>query len=236
MDNFLFFFAVFLAMITIYRLLSRRVTGPQATVRDLLRRYYSFEKAGLPEEERLFRLFFTRRGWQNLPQPFLTELVARLGNKDEVMRFIALVEGYRFERSHFPSIAGKQDTEGAMLDIACFLGEFGHRLQKEGRLKNAEYVQRLALRLEPDQYFTNLPLAATYYQMDRHGDAAPLFKRGLAAFAKFEKESDSAEQLAVAGGRLAAEGNVKALIVSYKNMYDACLKAERSGREKSHVA
>jgi tetratricopeptide (TPR) repeat protein len=229
MENFLFFFALFLALLTIYRMLRRRHRGPEATVRELLRRYHSFEKAGVPEEERLFRLFFTRRSWQSLPQPFLTELVVRLRSKDDVLRFIALAEGYGYEQSHFPSIAHKHDSATAMLETAYLLGDLGHRLQKEGRLKNAEYVQKLALRIEPDQYFTNLPLAITYYRMDRYGDAAPLFKQGLSSFAKFEKENNSAAQLALAAGRLAADGDVKSLIVSCKNMYDACLKAQRAG-------
>ena len=31
----------------------------------------------------------------------------------------------------------------------------------------------------PDEYFTNLPLAATYHETGRYADALPLFKHGF---------------------------------------------------------
>lgn len=231
MDNFFLWILVSLAIITIYRKLSRRVLTPKARVTALLRRYHVFEKAGLPEQEAILRVLVTRSGWKNLPPPFLTEVVSRLGSKEDVFRFVSLAEGYGYNQKHLPDIAKKEDMEEAMAEIACLLGKLGNRLQDEGRFKEAEFVQKLALRLQPNQYFTNLPLAVTYYRMEQYAEAARLFKRGLAQFEKFEKEARPAEQITEAAGWLGADGNLGELKVSYRNMYEACLKAKRAGGE-----
>ena len=105
-----------------------------------------------------------------------------------------------------------------MRDVARLLGDFGSRLQKENRLKEAEFVQKLALGLQPDQYFTKLPLAATYYKMERYADAVPLFEDGLARLEKSEGNSPVVEPGA----------NLKELRAGYEEMYATCLKAAGS--------
>ena len=140
---------------------------------------------------------------------FIAEIVARLDSKENVFRFVALAEERRFNRKQLPAIAKNPDREAAMRAVALWLADFGCRLQKENSLKEAEFVQKLALGLQPDQPFTQLPLAATYYKMDRHADAAPLFKRGLA---HAEDPSDGAAP-------------VQESRAGYEEMYAACLKA-----------
>ncbi len=232
MDYFFLWILALLAIITIYRKLSTRWATPKARVTALLRRYYVFERAGLPEQESLLRVLGTRSGWKNLPPPFLTEVVSRLSSKEDVFRFVSLSEGYGYIQRTLPDIAKKENLEEAMAEIACLLGKLGKQLQDEGRFKEAEFVQRLALRLQPDQYFTNLPLAVTYYRMEQYGDAIRLFKRGLAQFEKFEKEVRPAEPISEAAGWLGADGNLGELKASYRNLYDACLKAKRAEGEK----
>lgn len=218
MESGLFLIGLLIALFAIYRLVSRRLASPQATVRALLRHYHSFETTGLPEQECLLRVLLSRSGWRNLPPAFLAEIVTRLRSKESVFRFVSLAEGYRFDRKHLRTIAKKDDMEAAMRDVARLLGDFGSRLQKKNRLKEAEFVQKLALGLQPDQYFTKLPLAATYFKMERYADAVPLFEDGLARLEKSEGTSPVVEP----------GTNLNELRAGYEEMYAACLKAAGS--------
>jgi tetratricopeptide (TPR) repeat protein len=220
MESGLFLIGLLIASFAIYQLVSRRLASPQATVRALLRHYHSFERAGFPEQECLFRVLTSRSGWKNLPLAFLAEIVARLRSKENVIRFVSLAEEYRFDRKDLRAIAKKEDMEAAMRDVAHWLGDFGNRLQKENRLKEAEFVQKLALGLQPDQYFTKLPLATTYYRMERYADAVPLFEDGLAHLEKSEGNSPVDDRQ--------PSVNLKELRAGYEEMYAACLKAARS--------
>lgn len=227
--DFFSFFIVFAALaIILYRVFTQRFATPQAIVRGLLRRYHVFERAGLPEAECLFRLLSTRRIWKKLPQSFLMEVVARLDSKENVMRFISLSEGYRFHQSRISQIARNPDIESAMAEIACMLGSLGNRLLNEGRLKNAEFVHRLALQLQPRQYFTNLPLAVTYYNLERFSEAAPLFQRGLAQLESVQVATAPAEQLALAAECLESDANHAQLKDTFRKLHEACLKGKKS--------
>jgi hypothetical protein len=209
MEGGLFLFGLLIVLFALYRLVARTLATPRATVRMLLRRYHACERRGLPEQDGLYRVLTDRRGWRNLPPAFIAEIVARLGSKENVFRFVALAEEHRFDRKQLPAIANNPNRETAMREVALWLCDFGNRLQKEDRLKEAEFVQKLALGLQPDKYFTQLPLAATYYKMKRHADAALLFKLGLA---RVEDPSDGAAP-------------TKESREHYEEMYADCLKA-----------
>jgi hypothetical protein len=152
MEGGLFLLGLLIVLFTLYRVVSRKLATPQATVRMLLRRYHAFERLGLREQDCLYRILTARKGWRNLPPAFIADLIARLKTKENVFRFITLAEEHRFNRKELPAIARNPDREKAMREIAMWLGEFGARLQAENRLKEAEFVQRLALGLQPDQY------------------------------------------------------------------------------------
>jgi hypothetical protein len=226
METVVFWFILLFAGLTIYRLLSRRMATPKARVSVMLRRYHSFRRTGLSEEESLFRLAVTRSGWQDLPQRFLRELVARLGTKEAVIRFITLAEDCGHVKERFPSLARKIDLDEALKEVACLLARFGYQLQQQGRLKEAEFVQNLALALGPDCYFTNLPLAETYHDTGRYGEACPLFERGLAHLEKLAS-GDFAGPLSPARC-LAPDAEFGKLRGVYLGKYDTCLKASRS--------
>ena len=178
MENWIFWLVVGLATIAVYRLLSRRVMTPKARVTGMLRRYRALERTGLSEQECLLQLLAIRRDWKRLPHRFLAELVSRLRSQEDVMRFVSVSEDYGYHRDHYPEIATRIDLEMAMAEVACLFARFGFQLQTEGRYREAEFVQKLALRLQPNQYFTTLPLAATYHETGRHDDALPLFRAG----------------------------------------------------------
>lgn len=220
----LFFLGLFLALFAVYRLMLRRFAGPQARVRGLLRHYHALEAAGLAEQECLLRILTRRSGWKNLPHVFLAELIKRLKTKEDVFRFVSLAEGYRYDRKHLPKVAASQDPEVAMREIARWLSDFGHRLQKQERLKEAEFVQKLAFRLQPHQPLVNLSLAETYYRMERYGDALPLFEAGLRAFKTPVDES-------VLPGGFEPGADPSAFKASYEEMYAACLKATKKQSE-----
>ena len=224
MESMVFWFVVFFAGITIYRMLSRRAATPKARVAALLRQYRGFSRTGLPEAECLFRLMAARSVWKNLPHDYLRELVARLGSKEDVIRFISLAEDYGYVRQHFVRIAQKGDLKESMAEVACLLARLGYQLQQDGRLKEAEFVQRLALPLGPDRYFTNLPLAATYYETGRFNDARPLFERGLSHLEKFLRQGDASEAFSPAAC-LGTDADVAKLRAAYLGKYDECLKA-----------
>jgi hypothetical protein len=221
MENVVFWFIVLLGGMTLYQLLSRRMATPQARVTVMLRRYQSFARTGLPEKECLFRLAATRKGWRDLPHRFLREVVERLANKEDVLRFISLAEDCGHVKERFPSIARKADLNDAMAEVACLLARFGYQLQQEGRLKEAEFVQQLALPLGPDCYFTSLPLAATYYETGRYGQARSLFERGFAQLDKIGVSDASAFSPARC---LAPELELGRLRAVYGGKYEACLK------------
>src|SRR5262249_58149702 len=116
------------------------------------------ERVGLAEEGCRLQVVGTGRDWKRLPHRFLAEVVSRFQSKEDVMRFVSVSEDYGYHRDHYPAIATKIDLESAMAEVACLFARFGFQLQTEGRLREAEFVQKLAIRLQPNQYFTNLPL------------------------------------------------------------------------------
>jgi hypothetical protein len=224
MENLMLWIVVVLATVTVYRLLSRRVVTPKARVTAMLRRYRALERTGLSEQECLLQLLATRRNWKGLPHRFLAELVSRLRSKEDVMRFVSVSEDYGYHRDHYPGIARRIDLEVTMAEIACLFARFGFRLQTEGRYREAEFVQKLALRLQPNQYFTNLPLAATYHETGRHDDALPLFEQGLARFQDFENNTNLTAALSPAKC-LGPDVEIRNLRNRYRKMYEACVKA-----------
>jgi tetratricopeptide (TPR) repeat protein len=222
MDNTIFWIVALFAAIIMYRFLSRRQITPKARVTAMLRRYRALERSGLSETECLLQLLATRKDWKALPHRFLAELVSRLHSKEDVMRFVSVSEDYGYQRDHYPGMARKIDLDAAMTEIACLFAGFGFRLQGEGRYKEAEFVQKLALRLQPDQYFTTLPLAATYHETGRHAEALPLFEQGLARIQDFEKNVEPAFSPAKC---LGPDAEVKKLQNRYRKMYESCRKA-----------
>jgi tetratricopeptide (TPR) repeat protein len=227
MNNWVFWAVLLFTVLTFYRVRRRRIATPKARVTAMLRRYRALEKSGLSEQEALLRLLATRADWKKLPMVFLAELVARFQNKEDLMRFVSVSEDSDYHRKQYPEFA-KLKLEAAMTEIACLFSAFGFGLQTTGRYKEAEFVQRLALRLQPDQYFTTLPLAVTYHETGRHADALPLFESGL------EKVLDGAkarmhEALAFPPSKcLAPDAELTELRRRYKKMYEACLKAIES--------
>src|SRR5262245_9783819 len=157
MENFMFWVVALLAAITAYRLLSRRTVSPKARVAAMLRRYHALERTGLSEHEGLLQLLATRRDWKRHPHRFLAEVVLRFHAKEDVMPFVSVSEDYGHHRDHYPAIATQVDMESAMGEVACLFARFGFQLQTDGRYREAEFVQKLALRLQPNEYFTTLP-------------------------------------------------------------------------------
>jgi hypothetical protein len=225
MENVTFWILVFFAAITLYRLVSRRAVTPKARVTAMLKRYRVLERTGLSEQECLLQLLATRKDWKPLPHRFLAEIVSRFRSKEDVMRFVSVSEDYGYHRDQYPEIATRVDLEGAMAEVACLFARFGFQLQTEGRLREAEFVQKLALRLQPQQYFTNLPLAATYHETGRHGDALPLFKQGLEGFQDLEDSNSPAARAFSPTKCLGPDVEIKNLRHRYRKMYEACLKA-----------
>lgn len=226
--NHWFFWAMFLfAVLTFYRLRRRRMSTPKLRVTAMLRRYHALEKSGLGEQEALLRLLATRADWKKLPTVFLAELIARLQNKEDLMRFVSVSEDSDYQRKRYPEFA-QLELEAAMAETACLFSAFGFRLQTSGRYKEAEFVQRLALRLQPDQYFTRLPLAVTYHETGRHADALPLFKSGLEKMPDGAKDPIHETWAFPPSKCLAPDAELKELRKRYKKMYEACLKAVES--------
>jgi tetratricopeptide (TPR) repeat protein len=225
MENVMFWIVVVLATFTVYRLLSRRVATPKARVTAMLRRYRVLERTGLSEQECLLQLLATRKDWRGLPHRFLAEIVSRFRSKEDVMRFVSVSEDYGYHRDHYPELATRVDLEAAMAEVACLLARFGFQLQTEGRFREAEFVQKLALRLQPNQYFTNLPLAATYHETGRHDDALPLFKQGLDRFQDVENNINPAAPALSPAKCLGPDVEIRSLRNRYRKMYEACVKA-----------
>lgn len=217
MESGLFLLGFSIVLFAVYRLVSRKLASPEARVRDLLRRYHALTAAGLSEQESLFRILTRRSRWSKLPPDFNAELIKRLSTKEDVFRFVSLAEGYRYLRQ-LSAVAASKDLQVAMGEVARWLGDFGGELQRQDRLKEAEFVQKLALRLQPELPFASLSLAETYYKMERYAEALPLFEAGLAAFKELRGGSSPPDRLAHGTDR-------SALKASYEKMYAACLEA-----------
>ena len=226
MENWMFWLVVVLATIAVYRLLSRRVMTPKARVTGMLRRYRALERTGLSEQECLLQLLAIRRDWKRLPHRFLAELVSRLRSQEDVMRFVSVSEDYGYHRDHYPEIATRIDLEMAMAEVACLFARFGFQLQTEGRYREAEFVQKLALRLQPNQYFTTLPLAATYHETGRHDDALPLFRAGPRIDSRTSKTIPTQSRPHLSPAKcLAPDVEIRNLRNRYRKMYEACVRA-----------
>jgi tetratricopeptide (TPR) repeat protein len=191
----------------------------------MLRRYRALERTGLSERDCLLQLLATRKGWGKLSHRFLVAIVSRLSSKEDVMRFISLSEDYGYHRDRYPELATRIDSDTALAEIACLFSRFGFRLQAQARYKEAEFVQKLAIRLQPDEYFTNLPLAATYHATGRYADALPLFNQGFSHLQRFETKIDSVKREFSPANCLAPDEEPEKLWQGYRQMYEACLKA-----------
>lgn len=228
MDPLTFSIVFFFAALTFYRLWARHVGTPKGRVTAMLKRYRALERTGLTEQECLLKLLETRRGWKNLPSRFLLEIVSRLRSKEDLFRFLSVSEEYRYLREHYPDLAKKIDLEAAMVEVACLFAEFGYRLQGQGRLKEAEFVQKLALKLQPHQYFTNLPLAATYHELGRDADALPLFEKGMAHFEKCAEGTARTDDLVSPAKCLGADVEISKLQKRYRKLFAQCRRALES--------
>jgi len=225
MENPMFWLISLIAGIIIYRFLLRRQLTPQARVTAMLRRYGALVKTGLSERDSLLQLVKTRRDWEKLPSRFLSAIISRLVCKEDVIRFISLSEDYGYHRDCYPALAKRIDLDSAMAEIACLFSRFGFRLHERARYKEAEFVQKLTLRLQPDTYFTNLPLAATYYEMGRYADALPLFKQGFNQLRIFNADIGLDKQRLTPANCLTREEEPEKLWQKYREMYEACLKS-----------
>ena len=225
MDYWLFGVAFFFAGIALYRKLARWRNTPKARVSTLLRHYRALERTGLSEQDCLFQLLATSKDWKRLPHPFLAEIVSRFTIKEDAMRFVSVSEDFGYLRDHYPGLAAKTDLEVAMGEIACLFARFGFQLQEQGRYQEAVFVQKLALRLQPDQYFTNLPLAVSYHETGQYADALPLFERGLAQVNDLERKADPTVLEFSPANCLGTDAEIRKLRNRCKKMYAACLKA-----------
>jgi len=223
MESIVFWLLIIFGALTIYRMAARRNPTPKARVTAMLRQYQALARCGLSESECMFRLMAARTGWKTLPHDFLSEIVARLGSKENVMRFISLAEDYGHVKERFPAIASDRTLHDGIEKVACLLARLGYQEQQQGRLKEAEFVQKIVLALTPDRYFTTLPLAATYFEADRYSEAKPLFKRGLRQFDK-SSSSDPGSQPLSFTECLGPDVDGAKLHAAYIEMYEACLK------------
>ncbi len=225
MEYWLFGVAFFFAGIAVYRKLARWRMNPKTRVGALLRRYRTLERKGLSERDCLMQLLTTSKDWKSLPHLFLAEVVSRLATMEDTMRFISVSEDYGYLRNHYPGLAAKTELESAIRGVAYLFAGLGFRLQEEGRYKEAMFVQKLALKLQPDQYFTNLPLAVSCHETGQHADALPLFERGLAQVNNLLTRADLAESENAQENRLWTVAEIRKLRNRCKKMYAACLKA-----------
>jgi hypothetical protein len=225
MDNPMFWLISLIAGIIIYRVLARRQLTPKARVTAMLRRYRALERTGLSERDCLLQLLATRNDWEKLPHRFLVAIVSRLSSKEDVMRFISLSEDYAYHRDRYPELATTIDLDTAIAEIACLFSRFGFRLHAQARYKEAEFVQKLTLRLHPDAYFTTLPLAATYHETGRYADALPLFKQGFSQLRRFNADTGSVKRRFSPANCLAPDEEPEKLWQKYREMYEACLKS-----------
>ena len=225
MDNPMFWLISLIAGIIIYRLLARRQLTPKARVTAMLRRYRALERTGLSERDCLLQLLATRKGWEKLSHRFLMAIISRLSSKEDVMRFISLSEDYGYHRDRYPELATRIDLDTAIAEIACLFSRFGFRLHAQARYKEAEFVQKLTVRLHPDAYFTTLPLAATYHETGRYADALPLFEQGFSHLRRFNTDIASLKGRFSPADCLAPDEEPEKLWQGYREMYEACLKA-----------
>jgi hypothetical protein len=213
-----------ISAVALYRYLRQRNATPQQRVAAMLRQYDRFAREGLSEREALLRILLSRSGWQKLPPEFLGDLVNRLGSKEAALRFVSLAEDCGYTKDQLPAIVRHSPAGDRMERLACVLSRFGYQLQSDQQFKEAEFVQKLALALGPDCYFTNLPLATTYHRTGRCTDARPLFERGIAQLHTAGEKASASERFTLTDcfGDGVDATRLRAL---WLEMYDQCVKS-----------
>lgn len=222
MEGFTFWFLAFMAAVGIYRLFRKRAATPKARVTALLRRYGQLSRKGLSEEECLLNILATRSGWKALPHRFLREIVNRLRSKEDVFRFMSVSEDYRYPQERFPGIAGQVDLNLAMAQAAGLLVEFGRRLVEQERFKEAEFVEKLAVKLQPDYAFPYLALGETYVKSGQRDEAKNFLRRGL----ELLRADDRGEEINFSLDCLGLGDDVEKARMSFQALYESCRNAK----------
>ena len=146
---------------SVFRTVKLLFGGPDATLETLQSEYRRFEAEGDSEGERLFRLFSTRRGWQDLPEALLRELSERLNTVENIADFVHLSERHRLETVEYQTVVENsiksvlEDASGAMRNIAAILTRHYPELGTRRQQGDVETVRRLAVVIAPEISLAN---------------------------------------------------------------------------------
>ena len=146
---------------SVFRTVKLLFGGPDATLGTLQSEYRRFEAEGDSEGERLFRLFSTRRGWQELPEALLRELSERLNTVENIADFIHLSERHRLETVDYRTVAENsiksalEDASGAMRNVAAILTRHYPELGTSRQQGDVETAQRIAVVIATENSLTN---------------------------------------------------------------------------------
>ena len=130
--------------------------GPDATLETLQSEFKRFEEEGDSEGERLFRLFSTRKRWQELPEALLRELSERLNTVKNIADFIHLSERHRLETAEYRTVAENsiqstlEDPIGTMRDVAAILTRNYPELGTSRQQGDVETARRIAMVIAPE--------------------------------------------------------------------------------------
>src|SRR5262245_40578185 len=169
MENFMFWVLALLAAITAYRLLSRRAVSPKARVAAMLRRYRALEGTGLSEQECLLcscwrhagigsgsRMVFSSSSSRDFSPRKMSCVSSRFGGLRLSSRSLS--------RDRHEGRPGFGHGGSCMFVRSIRLSAANRRTFERSRVcaKTGDPP------IQPNQYFTNLPLAATYHETGRH--------------------------------------------------------------------
>jgi hypothetical protein len=220
-----------LGAVAIFWWFIRKAGSPDATEQTLKTEYSVFEKDGLPELDRLHKLFSQRGGWRNLPSDFLRELSSKLGSLENVVDFVVLSERHQLDTKLLPNIA-ELDSDVAIKMLPLSLISLANRLQENEKWGEVEKALALALCIGPEDCNVALRLAVHYHGQDSFSKAIPLFERGLPEFRHDVETMGELDQISEDAGLTSMQQleefgtvqDIEGLVGVYEELYEDCLR------------
>lgn len=215
LDNNWLIFSVVVGCVALLWLAAR--AGGGLGVADALEiQEYEMELEGVPEFNRPRRLISERKHWESMPEAFLMELAARLGESRNVIDFMVFAEGRGLHRKRLPKIAAELQPQAAVNAVSALLYQLG----RKRRRYSAEALE-LAMHLDPENPEIVLALATNHFTAKRYDEAMPLLETGMALCQRILDMTKGQNLHKKAEKRVRA---LDTLLRKSTNMYEVCLQ------------
>ena len=137
---------------------------------------FEMESEGLKETSRMREMLCQRPDWGRLPEAFLFDLAARLGDIRNVIDFLDIAHRRRIFNKRLVSILESRGTEDTIIFIADKLAKVVRKYKNDA--EKAQYVMIKLNCMSPDPA---LNVARLFYRRKRYEDALPSLEAAMTA-------------------------------------------------------